>query len=191
MSYIECPECGQRALSVATRCPRCGHGFPTQLFLHPVSGPRVHRRRPVLVVAGALVAVAAMVVVVRYRAASGPVTESPAEPLMAPVDTAPPITLRPGSEAPDSTREGPPPIVPALLVAPTPAGQQLQRYATTWVNVRGRRGTGAPTVRVLSPGEAVRVDSLRAGWYRVVADGRTLGYVHSSYLGAAPARERE
>jgi hypothetical protein len=190
MSYIECPECGQRALSVATRCPRCGHGFPSQLFLHPVSGPRVHRRRPVLVVAGAVVAVAAMVVVVRYRAASGPVTVPPASLVAAPVDTAPPVTLQPGSEAPDSAGDGPPPIAPAPSVAATPVGQQLQRYAATWVNVRGRRSTGAPTARVLSPGEAVQVDSLRAGWYRVVADGRTLGYVHGSYLDAAPPRKR-
>ncbi len=27
MAYIDCPQCGQSALSVATRCPRCGFGF--------------------------------------------------------------------------------------------------------------------------------------------------------------------
>ena len=27
MAYIDCPQCGKSALSVATRCPRCGFGF--------------------------------------------------------------------------------------------------------------------------------------------------------------------
>jgi hypothetical protein len=30
------------------------------------------------------------------------------------------------------------------------------------------------------------VDSLLRGWYRVLEDGRTIGYVHRSTLAAAP-----
>jgi hypothetical protein len=39
---------------------------------------------------------------------------------------------------------------------------------------------------VLQPGDAVLVDSLVRGWYRVVADGRTVGYAHRRYLAATP-----
>lgn len=58
----------------------------------------------------------------------------------------------------------------------------VRRYAQTWVNVRGDRTRSAPTVGMLNPGDAVTVDSLVRGWYRVVVDGRALGYVHRSTL---------
>ena len=57
-----------------------------------------------------------------------------------------------------------------------------QRYAQTWVNVRGERARSAPAVGMLNPGDAVTVDSLVRGWYRVTVDGRALGYVHRSNL---------
>ena len=40
MAYIDCPQCGQTALSVATRCPRCGFGFTQHRLRHG------HHRRP-------------------------------------------------------------------------------------------------------------------------------------------------
>jgi uncharacterized protein YgiM (DUF1202 family) len=58
----------------------------------------------------------------------------------------------------------------------------VRRYAQTWVNVRGERARSAPTVGTLNPGDAVTVDSLVRGWYRVLVDGRALGYVHRSTL---------
>jgi hypothetical protein len=66
----------------------------------------------------------------------------------------------------------------------------LTRYAQTWVNVRDGRAQTAPSVRVLNPGEPVVVDSLRGGWYRVLTEGRTLGYVHRSNLDDAPPTAR-
>jgi hypothetical protein len=66
----------------------------------------------------------------------------------------------------------------------------LTRYARTWVNVRDGRAQATPSVRVLTPGEPVLVDSLRGGWYRVLAEGRTVGYVHRSNLDAAPPNAR-
>jgi hypothetical protein len=65
---------------------------------------------------------------------------------------------------------------------PTPAGAGIRRYAQTWVNVRSDRTRSAPAVGILNPGDAVTVDSLVRGWYRVSVDGRTLGYVHRSAL---------
>jgi Bacterial SH3 domain len=65
---------------------------------------------------------------------------------------------------------------------PTSAGPGSRRYAQTWVKVRGNRTRSAPTVGTLNPGDAVTVDSLVRGWYRVLVDGRTLGYVRRSTL---------
>jgi hypothetical protein len=65
---------------------------------------------------------------------------------------------------------------------PAPAGSGIRRYAQTWVNVRGDRTRSAPAVGVLNPGDAVTVDSLVRGWYRVLVDGQMLGYVHRSML---------
>jgi hypothetical protein len=58
----------------------------------------------------------------------------------------------------------------------------LRRYAQTWANVRGERTLSAPAIGMLNPGDPVTVDSLVRGWYRVLVDGRTLGYVHHSTL---------
>jgi hypothetical protein len=66
----------------------------------------------------------------------------------------------------------------------------VTRYARTWVYVRDGRARGTATVRILSPGEQVLVDSLQGGWYRVLADGRALGYVHRSNLDIAPPAPR-
>jgi hypothetical protein len=62
----------------------------------------------------------------------------------------------------------------------------MQRYATDWVNVRSGRNPTAPRVLVLNRGQAVLVDSLKQGWYRVLLDGRPVGYVYRSFLGATP-----
>ena len=87
------------------------------------------------------------------------------------------------SRAEDSTRGAAAAPAPASTPArslPIPSG--LRRYAQTWVNVRGDRTRSAPTVAMLNPGDAVTVDSLVRGWYRVLSHGRTLGYVHRSML---------
>jgi Bacterial SH3 domain len=187
MAYIECPKCGQRALSIATRCPRCGHAFPTQFIQHPVSEPRLRRPWPVLMVAGALVALVAMVVGVRHLAGPGPAA---VPPVAAPLDTATSTPSQPDPDTLASAGDTSRPAVPLAAAEPPPVGQQFKQYATTWVNVRGRRGIGAPAVRVLSPGEAVLVDSLRGGWYRVLVDGLKVGYVHRLYLDAVPPHAR-
>jgi hypothetical protein len=44
----------------------------------------------------------------------------------------------------------------------------------------------APVVTVVEPGEPVLVDSLSDEWYRVVADGRKVGYVYRGLVDIAP-----
>jgi ribosomal protein L37E len=128
MTYMECPQCGRKALSVATRCPHCGVAFPSQPF-RAASGHRLDWLRPVLAVGGVLVLGAVLLAVVVPRLGSKPAAPARMTPS---VDT-----------------------TPALA---------------------------APAVRVLNPGDAVQVDSLSRGWYRVLIDGRAAGYVHRSNL---------
>ena len=186
MAYIECPQCGQKALSVATRCPRCGHAFPAHSIWDPVPEPKHLRLWPVLRAAGGLVAVAAMVLGIRHLAPPRRVTPAP---VAASLDTGPSLPSAPDSGAPALVAGGVPPFTAPSTAAPAPARPPLQRWATTWVNIRSGRGGGTPLVRVLTPGEVVLVDSLRQGWYRVQVDGRTLGYVDRAYLDAVPPRE--
>lgn len=152
---------------------------------------RLGRRRLALAVAGILVAGVVVAALVLRRAGSRTGVEAPAA---APADTAP--AMPPGAAVPDSQPAGPA-TGSALPAAPSPAAarvasprQGVRRYARTWANVRETRGRGAPSVRVLDPGEAVLVDSLRRGWYRVLADGQVLGYVHRSNLDAVPPTAR-
>jgi hypothetical protein len=183
MAYIECPKCGYKALSVATRCPRCGHDFPTQLIRHPVSESQIHKLWPVLILAGVLVTVVVIDAVVRRQAVPRAITPSPVMPTLDSAVYVPTQTVRETTvPSGDSSRA----VEPPLSGIPPTGGPGSRRYATTWVNVREHRSGGTAAVRVLNPGEAVLVDSLSGGWYRVVADGRTVGYVDRLYLDTAP-----
>lgn len=169
MTYMECPQCGRKALSVATRCPHCGVAFPSQPLRRPTSSHRLDRLRLVLAVGGVLVVGAALLAVVVRRLGSKPAAPARETPS---VDTSQARAALPAAVPADSTAEG---------VAPLP-----KRFARTWVNVRSARGRAAPAVRVLDPGDAVQVDSLSRGWYRVLIDGRAAGYVHRSNLDPVP-----
>jgi len=202
MAYVECPSCGKTALRVASRCPHCGLLFSPGVL--PPAEP--NRLRGGWVMAGALVAVVAVVVGIRTwtepRAdPPRPAVEALAPPASQPEPpatvVAPPIPVQPIAPAGDSAVDSTPPPAAALPQAePPPAaalpqaepppvaptGGQLRRFATTWVNVRDRRGPNATAVRVLDPGEAIQVDSLAGGWYRVVIDGQPIGYAYGSNL---------
>ncbi|MFL5518303.1 MAG: hypothetical protein ACJ8DJ_19270 [Gemmatimonadales bacterium] len=193
MSYIECPECGQKALSVATRCPRCGHNYPQLPIWKQATRSGPGRLRPFLPIAGVLAA-GVIIVVLIGRLAHGPTTATrpgapgatalPSQPVQPPDRSAPVASA--GSTAP-AARPARAPATPPASPAVTP---EVRRYARTWVNVRRERARGAPTVRVLRPGEGVVVDSLRRGWYRVLAGGRPVGYVYRLNLAAAPPPQR-
>ena len=53
MAYVNCPKCNQKALSVATRCPRCGEAFEAGFFAPPPPTPR-RVPRIVLLAAGVI-----------------------------------------------------------------------------------------------------------------------------------------
>jgi hypothetical protein len=165
-NYVECPDCGKRALSVATRCPHCGFHFPPRPIIRPSPQAAFGASRGLIAVGGAVVTLIIVALVVRHgrpeverTAGASPPTDS--MPMPAAAGAAPAA----GPEA-----------------APPSGGPRIRRYAQTWVNVRGDRTMSAPAVGMLNPGDAVTVDSLVRGWYRVSVDGRTLGYVHRSML---------
>lgn len=187
MTDIVCPQCGHRALGAATRCPRCGQEFPTELIQRPELPPARPWLRPALVAAGGAAVVVALVMLSKDRGA--PRDASPAAATSSALDSdtaaaAPaPVPTTPAPIVPPAT--SPRAAPPGATESPS-AGTGARRYATTWVNVRLARGIQAPEVGVLNPGESVLVDSLIRGWYRVVANGRTLGYAHRRFLAAAP-----
>ena len=223
MSYVECPKCGQRTLSVATQCPHCGLDFTAEHPKHPVVEEEVPRLRRRLQVAGVLLVVVFVLVGIAVALYQSGSKEGLTPPPAAPVDSAPSKPSQPAAEKStklaDSARQvapaprtdtthPPPPAPPAAkqpapeppatrvdttrpapstpAPAPPPGNELLQRYARMWVNVRKGRRPDATIVRVLKPGEPVLVDSLRAQWYRVLIDGRPVGYVYRGNLSATP-----
>jgi hypothetical protein len=150
-------------------------------------GPRLDRRRAYLALGGVLVAGAVVVAALLHRSGARP---SDVGPPAAPADTSVSGVAGPDTGSAAVATDSARPAAPALGPAVPPARARVTRYARTWVNVREGRARGARSVLVLTPGEAVLVDSLRRGWYRVVADGRTLGYVHRSNLDAVPPTAR-
>jgi len=188
MSYLECPKCGQKALSVATQCPRCHTPFEGH------SAPRRPPTPPGLIIG---VAVAILIIVGgvarRVEIAADymvPPAKAPARAPRPPAEsvavTSPPAashSLRPATADSARTPALPAPTTPPASPRPSnqsPTGEH--RYARTWVNVRSGPSGKAPIVRILQPGESVQVDSLRDGWYQVLANGGPGGYVDGNLV---------
>ncbi|MEO8637030.1 MAG: hypothetical protein ABI587_17275 [Gemmatimonadales bacterium] len=208
MSYTICPSCGQKALSVATRCPRCGVAFEDQFLSRARSAPRPRRTPLVFLIAGVVVALLGANALMQ-RLSTGPQGMSPPPPRATAVRPTPPVEPRPAPrhEAPSASLESlgtappaqvtidspaPAPHVvesaaPTVAAAPTRTVATRRRYASTWMNVRADRSTTAPVLRILRPGEAVEVDSLARGWYRVWSDRLPIGYVDRRLLHDAPS----
>ena len=155
-SYKQCPDCGKRALSIATRCPGCGREFPARPEAH--RGPAARLGRYVPWLAGVLTAGAVLVTGVLGRVGRSPV-ESSSVAATTRVDTT---------------------TAAASPAASAPAGQLL--VARTWTHVRNRRSVAGDVDAILLPGDTVLADSLSRGWYRVALEGEVLGYAHRSTL---------
>ena len=163
MPLIECPECGQRVASVASVCPKC-----SRTLRHPAPAQRSRPFWPIpLILVAVLLVVGVITVPSRVENSPQLPTSTPPEPeRAAPAPSPPPQSPRPAERA-----------------APNSAGPPTQtKWTTTWVNLRQERGTDALVVRILNPGLAVEVDSLRGRWWTVYENGGAVGYVHNSVL---------
>jgi hypothetical protein len=165
-AYRECPACGKRALSMATRCPQCGLEFPSRPLVRPGSGAGLRPARPGLVVLG-LVVTAVVIVATLLQGHQG--TTATAAGRTATRDTAAGTTVGSTSAAPPG---GTPPVV-----------RGVPRVVINWANVRQERLRSSAVVGRLEPGDSVMVDSLSRGWYRVLRDDRPVGYVHRTSVG--------
>lgn len=165
-NYRECPACGKHALSIATRCPVCGH----ELFTQPARRQTARnpgRRGPLLAIAVILLG-AAWVVALLVRRAGGRDLEPVATAVLRAEE---PVAL-------DTARAASSPILPDSA----PSAEAAPRVARTWTKVHDHRSAKADLVAVLLPGDTVLADSLRGGWWRVALEGRVLGYVYARTL---------
>ena len=212
MSYTVCPNCGQNALSVATRCPRCGLPFEEQFMGRAPASPKPRRAPLVLLMLGVVVAMLGANALLRRLSLAPPPSTTRAKvatPAPAPPRPVPPPaseSLAPVVESlgatppppPRPPRETLPPrldrvltATPSVTAAPRAIAETVateRRVASTWMNVRSGRSNSAPVLRILRPGEAVEVDLLERGWYRVLsADRQPAGYVDRRLLAPSPA----
>jgi hypothetical protein len=172
-TYRECPACGKRALSIATRCPACGQ----ELLDQPVrrEAPPDRGRYGPGVVLGAVVlaggaAVAALLI---HRGASSlPEVTSTAE-----LRAETPVAIETRAAAPFVTS-----APPAAAGDSAPGAAAVSRVARTWTKVHERRSVKSDLSAVLLPGDTVLADSLRGGWWRVALEGKVIGYVFGSTL---------
>jgi uncharacterized protein YgiM (DUF1202 family) len=78
-------------------------------------------------------------------------------------------------------------VAARATASPENAAARAKRlYSSTWLNLRAERRNSSPVLRILHPGEPVRVDSLSQGWYRVVSDGNQPGWVDRRLLDSLP-----
>ena len=169
-SYRQCPECGKRALSIATRCPGCQRELPALEATEggPLQG--LARRLLPIVAAGALAA-AAVVGLARFGRTGHP-------------DQAPSLSTASAGSASHSTE-----VAYARTPPPPPSDGPRLLLARTWTSVRQTRSRTAMVEAVLLPGDTVLADSLSHGWYRVALEGEVLGYAHRSTLVPAGAAD--
>lgn len=163
-NYIQCSECGKRALRIATRCPQCGHEFvsATPDGPRPLVDPEHHPA----ILAAAATALLALALGVGWWARRPNVEHGSTTALIRP-DTTSVSGLAMAAES----------------VEPSP---QQRRFARTWTKVHTGRSTGSELAAVLLPGDTVVVDSLQRGWWRVALEGEVLGYVRQSTLQTEP-----
>ncbi len=203
-----CPGCGKAVLSVATRCPRCGYAFETrydrQIDPKPLR-PRVPG--PALIVIAIIVVVSANYLWKSGRGGSHDSSTTPTPPvpaaLTARTDSIPakpqPVAVAPKTDGVAAPKPQPlvlPPPAPTTAPAPQPPPREPKpargaerRFATTWINVRAVRSNKSKVVRILKPGEAVQVDSLGEGWYKIISGEP--GYADRRLLASSPPPQRD
>jgi len=164
-TYRECPACGKRALSIATRCPACGEELLDQPVRRQVP-PKGARPGWSLLAGVILLALLVPAALLYHRHA--PRVEATASAVV-PDDS--PLAL-------DTVRVAASPVMPDSA----PSAAAVPRLARTWTKVHARRSVKADLSAVLLPGDTVLADSLKGGWWRVALEGKVIGYVYAGTL---------
>ena len=167
MPLQACPQCGQKVAGAAQVCPACSYRLSQDTLEIKGSGASWF----VLVFLGVALVVMGVLLAIRTGPDSG---------------------LRPSASSGLSPASPPPPPpAPPLadVVAPPPAAEPTTALANTqtkwtseWANVREGRALTAPILQILTPGQRVEVDSLRARWWLVYLDGQRIGYMHQTVI---------
>jgi len=173
-SYKQCTECGARALSIATRCPRCHREFPAPVQ-EPVMAPvrrlgRMRLRSPGI--AAGLIGLCAVLSVTEL----GQTTRSRSAPSSTAAAESGATMSEVGFVHSEAGRAS------ASAAQPEARSAGELRVAKSWTHVRKGRRRSADLEAVLTPGDTVFADSLERGWYRVALDGEVLGYATESML---------
>lgn len=210
MTLINCPQCQQKVMSVASVCPKCGFSFSEQrkkdahstraklcknchreiapnAQLCPHCGEVGPVRRPVrwLLPAGMVIVLAVAIFLIPL--AGGEESDDPAQ-LTTPEEQPPAqvemaAPTQPAPVSPDSLPVTPPAVQAEVALPPADTTQvTLTRWTSNWVNVRAARDPDAEIVRVLTPGQEVEVGDLDQGWWAVYLEGETVGFVAASLI---------
>jgi hypothetical protein len=181
--FRECPDCGKRALKIATRCPQCGREILTEPVQSEETQPTNSWARPLLAVGAVLAVIGLAMAAVQWARTPAQVEIGNVTGSLA---AAPPLeSVPPPSPAPPSRPVIPrvsPPDMPPVPPDSMPAPDAQFRVARTWTNVHDRRSVKGDLTAVLLPGDTVLVDSLRGRWWRVALEGRVVGYVYAGTL---------
>jgi hypothetical protein len=175
-SYKSCSGCGRRALSIATRCPRCGAEFPIAEAAGRAGGwkPKLSLplSAPAVVLAGIGVVLASQV-----GRAGLPREQRSTLGAVAQVEVGAAGSGAAADASPSATSSG----------VMAPASEVLVAHRTIYL--RQARSRGAALEAVLEAGDTLAVDSLVGGWFRVTFEGAVMGYAERGSLDTLAARE--
>jgi len=210
MTLINCPQCNQKVLSVASVCPKCGFSFSEQRKkdahstraklcknchreiapnapLCPHCGEMSPVKQPAkwILPVGVVIVLAVAVSMIPLVGGEAPDDSvelaSPEEQPPPKVETATPTP--PSPVQPDSTVITQPTVQPEAAPAQVEAAvTTLTRWTAKWVNVRADRNPDAEILRVLTPGQRVEVADLAHGWWAVYLQGEMIGFVANSLI---------
>ena len=172
MPLRACPQCGQKVAGAAQVCPGCSY----RLSQHTPEIKESGASWFVPVLLG--VALVVMGVVLSIRTRSDGELRPSASSAPPPPPSQSPLPPAGGIAPPPTDSAVPLPVGDPTIVLPS----TQTKWTSEWANVREGRGLTDSILRILTPGQRVEVDSLRARWWLVYLDGQRIGYVHQTVI---------